>query len=210
MPITDSEYQILVNKCKKLPPTVGKTVIYDYVENLLYTVLDFNRRGVVVEKAVNHYRSNVREQDGIKDHESLKHFLARYPNDREGNRQAAQYLWGNNFWGRIELLRRFMQYFEDQGVTNQVQLEKWTKNANFNRDFKGRVFGADIAIFKWLTMRVGVETIKPDIWIHSFIKETIGRNLSNEEAIEVLENIASEIGMKSSKLDLAIWEYMRG
>jgi hypothetical protein len=174
MPITDFEYQILVDKCKKLPPSMSKTVINDYVENLLYTVLDFMRRGVVVEKAVIHYRRNVREQDSIQDHESLKHFLARYPNDREGNRQAAQYLWGNNFWDRIELLRRFIQYFEGQGITNQVELEKWAEQADFERDFEGKVFGAGRAIFQWLIMRVGVETIKPDVRIHSFIKETIG------------------------------------
>jgi hypothetical protein len=209
MNVTQSEYQTLIEGCKNLPKPTGHTLINDYLENLLYTVLDFRMQGQVVERSVNHYRHNVPEQAGIKDFESIKALLTRYPNDREGNRQAAQFLWGNNHWTRVELLRRFIQYFESQGIKTQVDLREWARRVSFERDFKGKVRGAGLGIFKWLVMRQGVETIKPDVWVHRFIEETIGRRLKNEEAVEVLENVAQEVGVGAYNLDLAIWEYRR-
>ena len=206
MCITKEEFQALVDECKELPES-GEYLVDDYIDNLFLTVLDFQMREITINKAFDYYRENVRSE--VKDHNSLKAVLSDYPNDKEGNSQVAQYLWENNHWKRIELLRRFVKYFEEQMITTQRKLKRWAEKADFEKDFKGKVHGADIAIFKWLVMRLGVETVKPDVWIHRFIEETIGRKLSNEKAVEVLEKVAEKIGMETHRLDWRIWEYMR-
>ena len=97
---------------------------------------------------------------------------------------------------------------EANNVTTQEQLKAWAERTKF-ADFQGKVKGMGFAIFNWLVMRQGVETIKPDVWVHRFIKETIGHSLSDQAAVAVLEQIAPRIGLKAYELDWRIWESQR-
>ncbi|MBP8974617.1 MAG: hypothetical protein KBH93_12140 [Anaerolineae bacterium] len=205
---SDSDYQQLVNRCRSLPPAQGNYLVHDYVENLLITVLDFMMRVIVVKRAIDHYRQHARKE--IADFAALKNLLAKYPDTKEGNRQIARYLWGYNLWTRVALLRRFVEYFEARGVTTQEQLRQWAFEADFEQDFKGKIKGADIAIFKWLVMRQGVEAVKPDVWIHRFIWETLGYSVNDQTAAELLERAAQELGVRAYELDWRIWEYQTG
>ncbi len=207
IPLSNLEFQQLVTKCGSLPPAKGNYLVHDYVENLLLTVLDFQMRGTTVERAIDHYRQHAQKE--IANFIKLKNLLAKYPDTQEGNRQIAQYLWGFNHWKRVELLRKLAAYFEANGVTTQEQLKQWAAKVDFERDFKGKVKGAGFAIFKWLVMRQGVETVKPDMWIHRFIQDVLGHSVSDETAVEVLERVAQEIGVKAYELDWRIWEYQR-
>jgi len=206
--LSDLDFQRLVIRCRSLPSAKGNYLVHDYVENLLRTVLDFQMRVTTVERAIDHYHQ--RDQKEIANFTALKNLLATYPDTREGNQQIAQYLWGNNHWTRVELLRRLVAYFETQGVTTQEQLKQWASKADFERDFKGQVKGAGFAIFQWLVMRQGVETVKPDIWIRRFIQDALSYSVSDETAVELLEKVAQEIGVKAYELDWRIWEYQRG
>jgi hypothetical protein len=172
------------------------------------TVLDFQMHGTTVKRAIAYYQQHI--QKDIADFTALKNLLAEYPDTREANLQIAQYLWGYKHWKRVELLRRFVVYFEAQGVTTQEQLKKWAAETDFERDFKGNIKGAGLAIFQWLVMRQGVETVKPDVWIHRFIEEVLGYSVNDETAVEALENVAQEIGIKAYELDWSIWEHQRG
>jgi hypothetical protein len=165
-------------------------------------------QGNVVEKAINNYRRNTKME--IPDFEHLKNLLNQYPDSKIGNLSIAQRLWRYNHWKRVELLRKFVVYFEANGVTNQDQLKEWAARVDFENDFKGRIKGAGLAIFKWLVMRQGIETIKPDTWVHRFIVDTIGYSVSNELAISTLERVAKEIGLKAYELDWRIWEHQSG
>jgi hypothetical protein len=139
-----------------------------------------------------------------------KNLLVAHPDTEEGNLQIAQYLWGYKLWTRVELLRRLVAYFEARGVTTQEQLKQWASQADFKRDFKGKVKGAGLAIFQWLVMRQGVETVKPDTWIHRFIQKALGYSVSDEMAVQVLEKVAQEMGVKAYEHDWRIWEHQRG
>lgn len=205
--LSNLEFQQLVTKCESLPPAKGNYLVHDYVENLLLTVLDFQMRGTTVERAIDHYRQHAQKE--ITSFIELKILLAKYPDTQEGNRQIAQYLWGYNHWKRVELLRKLVTYFEADGVTTQEQLKQWASKVDFERDFKGKVKGAGFAIFKWLVMRQGVETVKPDMWIHRFIRDVLGHSVSDETAVRVLERVAREMGVKAYELDWRIWEYKR-
>ena len=121
----------------------------------------------------------------------------------------AQYLWGYNHWRRIEMLRGLVTYFDENGVTTQDKLRAWASTADFERDVKGRVKWFGPIIFRWLVMRQGVDTVKPDIWVHRYIEEAIGYSLSNKEAVQTVERAAREMGLKAYELDLRIWEYQR-
>lgn len=164
--------------------------------------------GTAVGRAIEYYRQHV--QSEIADFAALKNLLTKYPDVQEGNRELAQYLWGYNLWTRAELLRRLLVYFEARGVTNQELLKQWASQADFERDFKGNIKGAGLAIFQWLRMRQGVETIKPDVWVHRFIRDTLGYSVRDEVAVELLEEVAQELEVKAYELDWRIWEYQSG
>lgn len=84
-----------------------------------------------------------------------------------------------------------------------------TFQSNFDRDMAGKVKGIGFGIYKWLVMRQGVETIKPDIWVHRFLKQAIGRDMSDVETVKILEAAAEQIGIKAYELDWRIWESQR-
>ena len=160
-----------------------------------------------VEKAAKHYKDRVKFQ--LNDFADLQNLLAKFPDDQEGNTRVAQYLSGYNLWTRVGLLRRLLKYLGERGITTQEKLKEWAFQSDFNRDMAGKVKGIGFGIYKWLVMRQGVETIKPDIWVHRFLKKSIGRDLDDSETVKILEAAAKEIGMKAYELDWRIWESQR-
>ncbi len=178
---TPQEFARLLERCRALPPAKGNYIINDYVENVLLTVLDFQMQATTVEKAAKHYKDKVQSQ--LNNYADLANLLAKFPDNKEGNTEVAQYLWGYNLWTRIGLLRRLLKYLGERGITTQEKLKEWAFHSDFNRDMAGQVKGIGFAIYKWLVMRQGVETIKPDIWVHRFLKQSIGRDLSDLETV---------------------------
>jgi hypothetical protein len=59
-------------------------------------------------------------------------------------------------------------------------------------------------------MRQGVETVKPDRHLHSFVSEALGREVSDWELVGLLEQAAVVLGKKAYELDWSIWEHQRG
>lgn len=205
---SDLDFRRLVEECRNLPSAKGNYLVDDFMENLFRTVLDFQMRVTTVERAVDYYHEHVQME--IADFAALKNLLAKYPDTKPGNLQIAQYLWGYKHWTRVELLRRFVAYFEERDVTTQEKLKQWASEVQFDRDFKGKIKGAGIAIFQWLIMRQGVETVKPDMWVHRFIQDVLGFSVSDEMAIKLLESVAQEIELKAYELDWRIWEKQTG
>ena len=189
------EFASLLRRCRALPPAKGNYIIDDYVENILLTVLDFQMQTTTVENAAKHYKDRVKFQ--FNNFSDLQNLLARFPDDKEGNTQVAQYLWGYKLWTRVGLLRRLLKYLGDRSITTQEKLKEWAFQSNFDRDMAGKVKGIGFGIYKWLVMRQGVETIKPDIWIHRFLKQAIGRDMSDVETVKILETAAARDWHKS-------------
>ena len=136
----------------------------------------------------------------------MKALIAQYPNDKVGNLALAQRLWGYNLWTRAEMLRGLVTYFESVGITDQPSLKEWATNAYSECCFKGKVKGLGPAVFNWIRMRQGVETIKPDVHVMRFVETTIGRPVDAEIAVSSLTCVAKELGIVVYKLDWAIWE----
>ncbi len=205
--LTDDEFTKLAIAVAGLPfirPTKWET---DYLEDVMHTVLNFHIQEPVVINALNYFQLQVQKQHHINDHHQLKALLAKFPNDRDGNEAAALFLWSNRHWTRIELLRRLLEFFESVGVTDQPSLHAWIKTATFEADFKGKVKGLGIAVWEWLRIRCGIDSIKPDIWVINFAKRVVGKRISEKALVDTFGRISPLVGESLSTIDVTIWYY---
>jgi hypothetical protein len=205
--ISDQDVSQLAVCAQRLPRDRRHDVYDDSAGNLFLMVLDMMMHVTTVTNSLAFYRHNARAQ--VYDLPTLKGALARFADDRVGNTNLAQYLWGNNHWTRAETLRRLVPFFES-GVTDQDALVGWARSAEFRRDFEGRVKGLGYTTFQWLTMRCGIETVKPDVHTRRFTQRCLGRPLTDSDIVELVTRAAKLLGMPARSLDLAIWERESG
>ncbi len=102
--------------------------------------------------------------------------------------------------------RGLVGYFASIGVTDQHALKRWTATATFERDFKGRIHGLGQAVFQWLVMRQGVDTVRLDVHVHRFAARVAGRPLRDADVVTAIEAAARRLGRPAHRLDWAIWE----
>lgn len=206
--ISDQDVEQLKSCAESLPMDRRHDVYDNYVENLFLAVLDLMMKVATVNKALAYYRTNRRED--VHDLPTLTMAMERFPDDKEGNTELAQYLWGNNHWTRASTLRRLADYFESIGVIDQVTLVAWAKSADFKRDFEGRVKGLGFAVYQWILMRCEVDTVKPDTHTRGYAEACLGRPLSDSDVVDVIVRTAAKLGIPARSLDVAIWEYRSG
>ena len=163
--ITPEQFQQLLIACADLPFVRNPREETDYMEDIFITVLDFHMQGPVVGNALWHFSESIQRQHGLHTHAQLHAVLDRFPDTKEGNKEASRFLWNNAHWTRVEILRRLLTFLASVGATDQTSLHTWAQQASFERDFKGKVKGLGIAVFHWLQIRSGVQTIKPDVWV---------------------------------------------
>ncbi len=208
MALNGREIQKLRTQCNKLDDGPDYRV-NDYVPNLLNTVLDFQMNSDVVNSAINYYEYT----HGFRTHKKLKEILARFPNTKNGNLRLANFLWNNNHWSRAKFLRKIISAFEERGIKGQKSLKKWVRQADFEIDVKGQFITKEhsiaYALFHWLRLRLGVDTVKPDVHIMNYVSATIGRKVSPEEAVAGLLEVAKQTKRKAARLDAAIWHYQK-
>jgi hypothetical protein len=172
--------------------------------NVLSTVLDLQMRNVTVERSIAYYRDHRSHQINTLD--DLEHLLARFPDDKEGNRKIAQYLWGNNHWTRAGWLRGFAAFLAAEDLRTQAELRDWAQRSDYQKDFAGRVSNLGPAAYHWLVMRLGVDTVKPDVHLRRFVRKVVGHPVSDDELVRAVTETALRLGRSSRELDAAIWE----
>jgi hypothetical protein len=207
--LTNDEWRKLVEACRQLPPAINTYDDYpDYVTNLILTVMDLQLHNVIVNNAIIFYRKG--RWDEVRTLDDLESLLARHPDTKEGNRAACKYLLGYYYGERLGRLRRLVAWARHHGITDQEKLRTWAHNSSYQRDWRGQIRGLDIAAYKWLVMRLGVDTIKPDIWLHSFVRRVLCHDLNDFILVQVLTDAAHHIGLTARQLDSSIWEHERG
>jgi len=208
MALTKREIQNLRTQCNKLADGPDYR-IHDYVTNMMNTVLDFQMKVGPLSSAMKHYEQN----HGYKTHKKLKAFVETFPKTKNGNSKLANSMWGNNHWSRAKFLRMLLSEFEIRGITGQKTLKHWISKADFELDIKGQFkteeHSIGIALFQWLRLRLGVDTIKPDVHIVNFVSNAIGRKATQQEALDSLLEVAEQTNRKASLLDAAIWHFQR-
>lgn len=172
--IHQADIDAVAEAARDIPPAKGNYIEEDFVMNLIATVLDYQQSTTAVERAFQHFKDN--RWDEIRTGEELEQVMSKYPADQEGNTDLAQYLWGYHLWTRAQQLRDLTGYLKQIGVTNQESLKRWAKSSRFERDFQGRVKGLGIAVYHWLVMRQGVDTVKPDVHVRRFAERAVGRH----------------------------------
>ncbi len=206
--IGDEEIQRAAEAASGLPPAERSYVEDDFVTNLLETVLDYQLHTTAVVKALEHFRNT--RWDEIRTLDDLERLLELHPEDQGGNTALAQHLWGYNLWTRAQQLRGLVAYFRGIGIVDQERLRAWAHESSFKRDFEGRVKGLGPAVYQWLVMRQGVDTVKPDVHVRHFAESAAGRPLSDAEVIELVTKAARRLGIKAYELDWRIWEASLG
>jgi hypothetical protein len=206
--ITAHDVERLKQVARSLPPAEESYLEDDFIMNLQETVLDYQMNTKAVVRALHHFRDH--RWDELRTLDELDSLFTRFADDQPGNTELAQYLWGYNMWTRAHQLRDLARYFRSVGIIDQVRLRTWAARSEFKRDFEGRIKGLGIAVYHWLIMRQGVDTVKPDVHIRRFAEGAIERPLTDHEVIEVVSRSAHELGLKAYELDWRIWEASRG
>jgi hypothetical protein len=169
------------------------------MEELFETVLDYQNRAATVAKALDHFRS---EHDDVRSFADLEAILAEHPDDE----QLAETLWGNRHHRRARELRGLVAYFRERDVTDLAALRRWAAGSQ-QEDFVGRIKGLGPAVYRSLVMRLGVDTVKPDVHVLRFVSAAIGRVVTQDEAVVSLETIARRLGVSARTLDAGIWAF---
>ncbi len=201
--LSEDDVGRLAAACLHLPEPEGNYLEDDFLVNLVATVVDFQTHTTAVVRAIEHFREEVLPE--LHDVGDLVELMNRYPADRDGNTDLAQRLWGYRMWTRAQLLRDLVAHFVSIGVTDQHELRAWAATSTF-ADFQGKVPGLGRAVYQWLVMRVGVDTVKPDVHVLRFVGSVLGRPVGDTEAVEAVSAAARRLGRPVLQLDWAIWE----
>jgi hypothetical protein len=205
--ITDADIVLLADRCSELPKTDSVYLATDFVSCLLDTVIDFQQHTTTVRRAIDHF--NAQRWDEVRTLGDLEAVLAQFPDDQDGNTALAQHLWGYKLWTRAHMLRGLTELFAAQGVSDLESLRRWAEMSTYKEDFEGRVPGLGPTVYNWLVMRLGVETVKPDVHILRFVESTLGRRTSADDAVTVVSAAAKRLGLRAYELDWRIWEFQR-
>ncbi len=205
--ISESEFAKILQKCKELPASESTYLEEDFICNLLLTVLDFQMQTKAVVNAMNFYRKN--RWNAIRNLKELKALFDKYADDKEGNTKIAQFLWGYKLWTRVAFLRKLVIFFESIEVTTQENVKLWAQNSDYEKDFEGKIKGLGYAVYQWIVMRQGIETVKPDVHLRRFVESVVTQSFTDKELVDVLEKAACQLGIKAYELDWKIWEHQR-
>lgn len=205
--INDGDVRRIAEAGAELPPADGVYIEEDFITNLMATVIDYQTQSIAVERAIAHYKTN--RWDEIRTLEDLKRTFQKFDDTKDGDTALAQHLWGYKMWTRAEQLRGLARYFESLGVTDQTALREWAETSSFEEDFQGQVKGLGTAVYQWLIMRQGVDTVKPDVHVRRFAEEAVGRPLTDAEVVESVESAAASLGLTALEFDWRIWEWSR-
>jgi hypothetical protein len=204
--LTERELNDLIARCRAIPISANEYLATDLVPTLLETVIDYQQNTATVNRAMGHFET---EHAGeIRTFDGLEACLARFPDDRDGNVALARYLWGYRLWTRAEQLRGLVAYLGSRGITTMDALRGWARTSTFE-DFRGQVRGLGVAVYQAFLMRLGVDTVKPDVHVMRFVRDAIGRNVDAADVIAGLSAAADALGVPASRLDWSIWEYQR-
>jgi len=204
--LSDRELDALEHAASSIPLSSFEFVADDYVLALFDTVLDYQNQAAAIQKAEEHYREQHDRQ--IRTLDDLEAVLDRFPEDREGNDELAQYLWGNHHWRRAQELRGLVRYFRERNVTTLRQLRTWATKSQ-QEDFVGHIKGLGPAVYRSLAMRMGVDTVKPDVHVLRFVSAAIGRTATQAEAVEGLTEAAARLGLPARDLDWSVLGYQK-
>jgi hypothetical protein len=211
--LVEAEIERLALQAKSLPPAETVYVDTDLIPCLLITVIDFQMQTKAVDAALRYFRDH--ESERVRTLGDLEVVFSDFPqDDREANTRIATFLCGYKLWTRMGLLRALIRWMRRDEIGDLADLQHWAVTSDFKRDFEGQVryraegrtYGLGVAVYNSLIMRLGVESVKPDVRLRRFVEATIGRKVNDSEIVSGLIEVAQQLGTTPRQLDWAIWE----
>jgi hypothetical protein len=218
--LDSSEMQKLKAASLKLPQTTVQEeedyVTRDPVLILMSTVLSLNRRWYShALPARQYFEQKVYPSLVPKTLDGLRAFIFRAGSNRDDWRSVALALWNRREWGKARMLSELADYFvgwhqKNIPAASEIEaLQKWASSESKD-DFVGEIKGLGPRAHEQLLWYLdGKQAIKFDRHVASFVSQAVGRIATDAEAIQALRQIASEIGIAATALDVRIWDYMQ-
>jgi hypothetical protein len=204
--LDEDELAKLEAACRTVPIVARDEVATDFVVALLETVMDYQNSPTAVERAGAHFADHRSAE--IRTLEELEHTPATFPPDKDGDDRLAMHLWGYYHWRRARELRGLVAYFRERDVTDLDELRSWAAVSRVE-DFAGTIKSLGSTVYQGLVLRLGVDTVKPDVHLLRFVANAVGRPVGERETVDALEQVAVRLGMRPRTLDRSIWELQR-
>lgn len=107
---------------------------------------------------------------------------------------------------KAEAISRAAGRLRDAGVRHAADLDP--ANPEHRRAYTG-VAGLGPVTWAYFAMLLGHAGIKADTWVVRYVRETLGREVSAEDAGRLLLSAAAELGRPATEVDHAVWLFMR-
>src|SRR6202050_1817769 len=189
--MSENDVEIVAGVAATLPAAEGHYLEDDFVMNLLATVIDYQMHTTTVVRALDHFKQH--RWDEVRTMADLEVLFDGFADTKAGNTALAEHLWGYKLWTRAAQLRALSAFFAQQGITTQPAPRAWAQRSSFKADFEGKIRGLGPAIYNWLVMRQGVETVKPDVHVRRFAETTLGLRLNDDDVVLVVTRAASRL-----------------
>lgn len=121
-------------------------------------------------------------------------------------------IWNYKHPERVEILKRlinkYLQVKKNLKIDDGLMvLKEWAKKSTVS-DYKNfNIKGIGFVTYQYLRLMCGADTTKPDVHLKRAVKEGTGRNLSETEVVQVVEQTAKKFNVKARQLDYALWSY---
>ncbi len=116
----------------------------------------------------------------------------------------------NDYADRARILQSVVSYVctiveNAPTISEEEALKQWAIQAK-PQDYQTlNIKGFALAGFQYLRMLFGAQTSKPDIHIKKFVSDILNRNVSDIEALILLEAAAERVGLPIRDVDSFIW-----
>jgi hypothetical protein len=174
------------------------------VHNCLDAVLSINRRyNEFVLPRIKHFQTHYPQIKTLKQLRSLI---------QEKGYEGFNRVWQYNHLDRVKMLddlaKKFISYAEEIHESDDLAAMKNWANKVSPKDYdKFGVHGIGLATFQYLRMLSGVSTVKPDVHIKKAVGYALGRQVSDMEAIWLVEQASKEMGLPATTVDHNLWQY---
>ena len=104
------------------------------------------------------------------------------------------------------LAKLYIEQRKRLGTTEEERLVAWATSVQPADHKQWAIPHFALAGFQYLRMLFGANTTKPDVHVMRFVRDRLGRDVSDIEALRLLEAAATEAQLDLRTLDTAIWE----
>ena len=203
------DHEALVTALLELAPFIRKSSDRAWIREpalrLIDCVLSLNRRyDSFVVPRLDRFE---REHPGVRTVAELRDLMARYPSSDAFVAEVLHYRHATRA-ATLGAVVNWLATVSGKGSDAEqlLNLQTWANNARPGDHTALRIKGFGLAGFQYLRMLFGANTTKPDIHILHYVAASIGRPVSDVEALLLLERAALEAGISLRDLDTTIWE----